>query len=83
MQCCEEAKNATDYRGRVRTVTRVTNGRVVTEDAVLQDVDLLVEGNRIAAIEPSSSPARDEKVIDAAGGWILPGWPSARRSGSC
>ena len=74
MQCCEEAKNATDYRGRVRTVTRVTNGRVVTEDAVLQDVDLLVEGNRIAAIEPSSSPARDEKVIDAAGGWILPGF---------
>ena len=65
MQCCEES---------AAVLTRVVNGRVVTEDAVLENVDLLVRDDRIEAIERCRAPAPEEKVVDAAGGWVMPGF---------
>jgi alpha-D-ribose 1-methylphosphonate 5-triphosphate diphosphatase len=65
MQCCEEG---------ARGVTRVINGRVVTEDAVRLGVDLLIQDDRIAGIEKCAAPGPDETVVDAAGGWVLPGF---------
>ena len=47
MQCCEEG---------ARGVTRVINGRVVTEDAVRLGVDLLIQDDRIAGIEKCAAP---------------------------
>ncbi|MFP4112746.1 MAG: phosphonate metabolism protein PhnM [Spirochaetota bacterium] len=69
----------------------MTNGRIITEDAILDDHDLVVEGDRIAAIVPSAerraagasddgapdhgTPGRfrGPTVIDAEGGYVMPG----------
>jgi cytosine/adenosine deaminase-related metal-dependent hydrolase len=51
------------------------NGTIVTMDAAIADLaagDVLVEGDRIAAIAPSL-PAGDAEIIDATGSIVLPG----------
>jgi cytosine/adenosine deaminase-related metal-dependent hydrolase len=51
------------------------SGTIVTMDAALPDLaagDVLVEGDRIAAIAPSL-PAGDAEIIDATGSIVLPG----------
>jgi alpha-D-ribose 1-methylphosphonate 5-triphosphate diphosphatase len=51
----------------------VTGGRLVTAETVLEGFDLVARDNRIAAIEPRRRPRRDEEVLQADGGWVLPG----------
>jgi alpha-D-ribose 1-methylphosphonate 5-triphosphate diphosphatase len=52
----------------------LTNGSIVTEDAVLTGYDLLVEGERIVGMVPSGTRgATRDDVIDAEGGFVLPG----------
>jgi alpha-D-ribose 1-methylphosphonate 5-triphosphate diphosphatase len=60
----------------------ITNGQIVTEKAILQDCDLLVKGQWISEITPRKNwwydwkkqYGRDTEVIDAAGGYIAPGF---------
>ncbi|MCR4398724.1 MAG: amidohydrolase family protein [Firmicutes bacterium] len=49
--------------GRVLTVARGT----------LEDADVLVDGNRIAAVGPHLDAPDDAEVIDARGKWVMPG----------
>jgi alpha-D-ribose 1-methylphosphonate 5-triphosphate diphosphatase len=57
----------------------LTNGSIVTEDAVLTGFDLVVEGDSILALVPTgrmqegSFFAQEVRLIDAMGGYILPG----------
>jgi len=54
----------------------VRNGRVVTMDAeahVLPDHDIAVDGGRIVAIGRGLEPPPGARVLDAEGGFILPG----------
>lgn len=55
----------------------ITNGRVVTPEAILDDHAVIIEGDRIVAIESSekASTADDAgvEVIDARGGYVIPG----------
>ncbi len=52
--------------------TLIRNGRVAL-DGQLQQLDVLVEGERIAAVG-APEPASADKVIDAAGCYVLPGF---------
>ncbi|MEH7272255.1 phosphonate metabolism protein PhnM [Neobacillus vireti] len=54
----------------------ITNGRLITEEAVLHGYDLLIEEDRIAKIAPKGEIKFEEQieVIDAAGGYISPGF---------
>ncbi|MGW2298793.1 amidohydrolase family protein [Streptomyces violaceorubidus] len=61
-------------------VTRVHAGRLWdgTGDTVLEDVDIVVRGNRITAVEPhrSGAPA-GERLVDASASTVIPGlWDS-------
>jgi alpha-D-ribose 1-methylphosphonate 5-triphosphate diphosphatase len=52
----------------------ITNGSIVTEDAVLEGMDLLVEGDSIAEIAPCGRlPSGRATAIDACGGFVMPG----------
>ena len=53
----------------------LANGRIVTDNEVLSGFDLLVEGNRIRSIDPvhERRDYGDATIIDAKGGYILPG----------
>ncbi len=51
--------------------TLIRNGRVAL-DGTLQNLDVLVDGARIAALGPQSGEA--DRVIDAAGCYVLPGF---------
>ncbi len=53
--------------------TRVRNGRLVLEDRI-EPLDILVEDGRILALLPPGSEAAADRVIDAAGGYVLPGF---------
>jgi alpha-D-ribose 1-methylphosphonate 5-triphosphate diphosphatase len=55
-------------------MTVVANGRIVTPDRVLDDHDLLVEHGAIAAIVPREERPATADLIDAAGGWVMPGF---------
>ncbi|RAV23063.1 phosphonate metabolism protein PhnM [Paenibacillus contaminans] len=54
----------------------ITNGLIVTEEAILEGFELLVLGGRIERIARRGEIAPDEhtEVIDAAGGYVTPGF---------
>lgn len=54
----------------------ITNGRLITEEAVLLGYDLLIEEDRITQIAPRGEIEIDEQmeVVDADGGYISPGF---------
>lgn len=54
----------------------ITNGQIITEDALLTGYDLLIEGDIIAKIANNGELKADAstQVIDAAGGYITPGF---------
>lgn len=54
----------------------ITNGKIITEETVLQGYDLLIEDDRISRIAPRGELKfqEDMEVIDAAGGYISPGF---------
>ena len=53
----------------------VVHGRVVTPDEVVDDGRVDVDGGRITAIGPAdSAPHVAAETVDAAGGWIVPGF---------
>ena len=53
-------------------VNRIHNGKLVTPHGVIENQTLIIEGNKIKGIEPSSH-RRSENDIDAKGAWIIPG----------
>lgn len=54
----------------------ITNGQVVTETAILKNSEVLIEGEKIVGIYNSGATKISEldKVIDAEGGFIAPGF---------
>lgn len=52
----------------------VANGRIVTPEAVLEGRDLLVRDGRIAALVDAGDRPAGVAVLDADGGWVLPGF---------
>ena len=53
--------------------TVVRGGRVVVDGQGIQEVDLGIEGDRIAAIIRAGAPAEAKGTIDAGGLYVLPG----------
>ncbi|MGM0903613.1 phosphonate metabolism protein PhnM [Mesobacillus maritimus] len=54
----------------------ITNGRLITEEVVLYGYDLLIEEDKITKIAPRGEIKFEEhlEVIDAAGGYVTPGF---------
>ena len=54
----------------------ITNGKLITEDSILQGYDLLIEDDRIKRIAPKGELKFEEDmdIIDAAGGYVTPGF---------
>jgi alpha-D-ribose 1-methylphosphonate 5-triphosphate diphosphatase len=54
----------------------ITNGRIVTEETILDGFDLLIRGDRIEAILPTGQlePTAGVEMVDAAGGYVSPGF---------
>ncbi|WP_409342837.1 phosphonate metabolism protein PhnM [Paenibacillus sp. MBLB4367] len=54
----------------------ITNGRIITEEAILEGFDLFIKGDRIARIAFRGAIIPDEQteIIDAAGGYVSPGF---------
>ncbi|WP_053360772.1 phosphonate metabolism protein PhnM [Bacillus sp. FJAT-27251] len=54
----------------------ITNGQLITEEAILQGYDLLIKDDRIEKIAPKGEIQFHEgmEVIDAAGGYVAPGF---------
>jgi alpha-D-ribose 1-methylphosphonate 5-triphosphate diphosphatase len=54
----------------------IKNGRIVTEDRILEGFDLLMEEDRIARIAKQGEIVPDARteVVDAAGGYVAPGF---------
>jgi imidazolonepropionase-like amidohydrolase len=72
-----------EYRRRLPSrsdITRVHAGRLWdgTSDTVREDVDIIIRGNRITAVEPHrTSGLSGEKLIDASASTLIPGlWDS-------
>ncbi len=57
----------------------ITNGKLYTMrlEEALQGYDLRIEGKRIQEIAQGLKPKKGEAVIDAKGGWVLPGFIDA------
>jgi hypothetical protein len=56
----------------------VSGGTVLPQDAqtgILASGDVLIEGDRIAGIAAGIEPGEDDRVVDAAGKFVLPGFP--------
>jgi alpha-D-ribose 1-methylphosphonate 5-triphosphate diphosphatase len=53
------------------TTTLLTHARIVLADDVLENASLLIEGDRIAAVEPSNT--RADRIVDLHGQTLLPG----------
>lgn len=53
----------------------ITNGIIITDEALLVDYDLLIHEDRIAQIIPRGEviPDADMEVVDANGGYVTPG----------
>lgn len=51
----------------------IKNGQWLGKDGEFHDGDILIEGNKISAIDAVCSTPLTERVIDAAGKYILPG----------
>lgn len=58
---------------------RFTNGHVVVADAVWRGAEIVVTGDRIAAIRPLDAQAQD--AIDLDGGWVMPGFIDTQVNG--
>ena len=58
---------------------RFTNGHVVVADAVWRGAEIVVSGERIAAIRPLDDAAGD--AIDLDGGWLMPGFVDTQVNG--
>ena len=52
----------------------VTGGIVVTPGGPVPDGRVVTDGGVITAVEPAASAVADGRVIDAGGGWIVPGF---------
>jgi len=54
----------------------ITNGRLITEEAILYGYDLLIEEDKIKEISPQGmiQYKEDMEVIDADGGYVAPGF---------
>ncbi|MBT2758019.1 phosphonate metabolism protein PhnM [Mesobacillus foraminis] len=54
----------------------ITNGKLITEDTILQGYDLLIEGDKIARIAPKGEIKFSEEmeIVDAEGGYVSPGF---------
>ncbi|MEK3643760.1 phosphonate metabolism protein PhnM [Aeribacillus sp. FSL M8-0235] len=54
----------------------ITNGRIITEETILDGYDLLIEGDKISKIDGKGKIAWKEgmEVLDAAGGYVAPGF---------
>jgi N-acetylglucosamine-6-phosphate deacetylase len=52
----------------------LTNGTVVLPDRLLPDGMVLIEGQRIQSVSKRKRLPRDVVALDAAGGWIVPGF---------
>lgn len=53
--------------------TLIRGGRVVLPGHGIQEVDLAIRGEQIAAILEAGAPAEAKNVIDAKGLYVLPG----------
>lgn len=53
----------------------ITNGRIITEEAILEGYDLLIKENRIEKVAPADEWSSHEgmEVINAEGGYVSPG----------
>ncbi|OCT12245.1 alpha-D-ribose 1-methylphosphonate 5-triphosphate diphosphatase [Paenibacillus pectinilyticus] len=53
----------------------ITNGIIITEEALLEGFDLIVEQDRISKIVPKGSfiPEANTEILDANGGYVTPG----------
>ncbi|MGU3314666.1 N-acetylglucosamine-6-phosphate deacetylase [Sphingomonas sp. M6A6_1c] len=60
-------------------VHRFTNGHVVVADAVWRGAEIVVSGERIAAIRPLDDAAGDATDLD--GGWLMPGFIDTQVNG--
>ncbi|MFN3434775.1 MAG: N-acetylglucosamine-6-phosphate deacetylase [Sphingomonas sp.] len=58
---------------------RFTNGHVVVADAVWRGAEIVVTGDRIAAIRPLDAQAQD--AVDLDGGWVMPGFIDTQVNG--
>lgn len=54
----------------------ITNGKLITEETILQGYDLLIEDDKITKIAPKGEMKFNEQmeIIDAAGGYVSPGF---------
>lgn len=53
----------------------LTNGKIITEESILEGYELLIEDNKIKAIEREGVISKEGKeVINANGGYISPGF---------
>jgi len=52
----------------------VTGGRVMAPDRVIPDGRVVIDGGSIVAVEPASPAGSAGTVVDAGGGWIVPGF---------
>ncbi|MTH53508.1 phosphonate metabolism protein PhnM [Bacillus mangrovi] len=52
----------------------ITNGKLITEDAVLEGMDLLIEDGNIALISERIPVPEGAEVLDANGGYVSPGF---------
>jgi N-acetylglucosamine-6-phosphate deacetylase len=59
----------------------VTNGRIVTDDAVLTTAEIAVEDGIVTAVRAPLAPAAGDVEIDLRGGWLLPGLIDAQVNG--
>ncbi|MFC0506738.1 amidohydrolase family protein [Micromonospora costi] len=62
----------TNSRPRARTVIRAGRLWDGTAPKLRHDVDVVVEGHRVVAVEPSR-PGRDGRIVDARDGVVIPG----------
>jgi N-acetylglucosamine-6-phosphate deacetylase len=60
-------------------VHRFTNGHVVVADTVWRGAEIVVSGERIAAIRPLDGEAGD--AVDLDGGWLMPGFIDTQVNG--
>ncbi len=52
---------------------RIINGKIITPDAVLVDSTLVIQDQKITAINPAIFVSPDETTLDAGGMWVAPG----------
>jgi imidazolonepropionase-like amidohydrolase len=61
----------------VRNTFAITNAHVVPIEGDPYDGSVVVAGGTISAVGPKAKPPRRADVIDAEGGWVLPGFVDA------